>query len=384
MALSSSKTREQANQGRPVGVLRVPQGYDILKIDKAGTYKLAILPYTVPAGAKHPVVKDGEMHYTRDYYVHNGLGTSGKGQAVCPKSTRGERCPICEGIKAGIDSGQLTKEIAKDMYAKQRSLFTLWLPEVQNKVVLFDHSYHGFAKQLNTTISAKVAIPGREWLDYFADPVEGAFMWVTFAEKPLPGNRKFFEAVSFEFEKHGGIPQLILDQALQLDKCFHVESYDALHQLFDQESTVDTTPPADEAPVAGVKPATSQTAPTQPAVVVTTTPAPEPKIQRPAVVTTAAPTPQVAAPAKAGPAKGDTLYHRELGAVTFVKNVNGSVTVLDAADEPVKAKEADLRDTPWPEAKAAATSATNEPEPVPASAGKGDDEEWDADWSEGE
>ena len=384
MALSSKKTREEAAKGPAGRTLRIPQGIKTLKVDKAGTFKMVILPYTVPVGAKHPVAKDGELHYARDYFVHNNLGPDNKGYVICPRLTKGGKCPICEGIQAAIESGEMTKELAKaKYYAKQRTLYTVWLPE-QNQVVLFDHSYHLFSKQLNTTVSAKVAIPGREWIDYFADPAEGAFVYVTFAEKPTP-NGKCYEAVSFDFDRHGGVPDAILAQALQLDNLLVIESAETLRAKFYDEDADDASVSSDTEVVATVS-AVVQPPPTPKPLDIPKPTAPEPKVQRPVVTTTLPPAasapvvsaPAVSAPAAAWPAKGDVAYHVTLGEVKIHKNTNGVISVFDKDDEPHKVNLKDL--SREPQAQAAGTTPEVAPEPAPASAGSGSDEAWDSEW----
>ena len=383
MALSSKKTRDKAAEGPAGRTLRIPQGIKSLKVDKAGTFKMVILPYTVPVGAKHPVAKDGDLHYARDYYVHWNLGSDNKGTAICPRLTKGGKCPICDGIQAAIAAGELTKETAKKYYAKQRTLYTVWLPE-QNQVVLFDHSYHLFSKQLITTVSAKVAIPGREWIDYFADPVEGAFIYVTFAEKVLPGN-KCYEAVSFDFDRHGGVPDAILAQALQLDNLLVIESAETLRAKFYAEDA-DAASVSEDTEVVATGSAVVQPPPTPKPLDIPKPTAPEPKVQRPVVTTTLPPAalgPAVSAlavsgPVAAWPAKGDVAYHVTLGEVKIHKNTNGVISVFDKDDEPHKVNLKDL--SREPQAQAAGTTPEVAPEPAPASAGSGSDEAWDSEW----
>jgi len=344
MALSSKKTREEAAKGPAGRTLRIPQGIKTLKVDKAGTIKMAILPYTVPAGAKHPVAKDGDLHYARDYYVHNNLGSDNKGYAICPRLTKGGKCPICEGINAAIESGELTKETAKKYYAKQRTLYTVWLPE-QNQVVLF---------------------------------------YVTFAEKTFPGG-KCYEAVSFDFDRHGGVPDAILAQALQLDNLLVIESAETLRAKFYDEDADDASVSEDTEVVATVS-AVVQPPPTPKPLDIPKPTVPEPKVQRPVVTTTLPPAasapavsaPTVSAPATAWPAKGDVAYHVTFGKVTIHKNTNGVISVFDSEDEPRKVSLKDL--SREPQAQAAGTTPEVAPEPAPASAGSGSDEAWDSEW----
>jgi hypothetical protein len=146
----------------------LPQGRDLFTVKKAGTVTMVILPYTVPAGAKHPVAQPGEMHYSRDYAVHRNFGASGKDYAICPRVTMGGRCPICEAVRSQLADGVIDKAMAKKLGPSARTLSNVWLVN-ETTVVLFDTSVHTFTKFLNPSVEAKVKLPNRQWIDYFAD-----------------------------------------------------------------------------------------------------------------------------------------------------------------------------------------------------------------------
>lgn len=362
----------------------LPKGVDLFKVDKSCTVKMVILPYTVPVGAKHPVAKDGELHYARDYFVHRNFGPSGKDYAICPRLTRGERCPICDGIRDQLESNQITKEQAKKLRPSQRTLYNVWLPDL-NKTALFDVPHYGFTEPLNTAVSAKVAIPGREWVDYFADPEEGSYIWATFVQTPLPTG-PWYPAKSFDFDRHGGLPADIRQAALPLDSLLAVTSYEDLKARFydmDAQSSQEPTdaeavapPPVIVPPV--VEPVADLRKP--PAVGVPTTYPPAasaavqaPKAPKAADAPASSPAPKAATQTKSGYAKGDKVFHRTLGPVTIHKVAGDVLTVLDSEDEPQKVKPADLSATPFPEDKAPETV------PAPESEDNGGDE-WDSDW----
>jgi hypothetical protein len=367
MALSSKATRDKANEGNQVGVIRVPKGVDLVRIDKAQTLKMVILPYVVPQGAHHPVARPGDMHYSRDYYVHRNFGASGKDFAICPKLTLGQRCPICEAIKTQLANGEIDKDTAKKLGGAPRTLYNVWLPET-NKVILFDTSFHTFTRILNTTVAAKTAIPGREWIDYFADPAEGSVMYVTFIEKPLPSG-KFYEAVSFEFDKHGGVPAEVLQQAMPLDSLLAVDSYDELSARF-WDTDIPATPAVAE--VAAAPSITLAEAPEAPeAPVVKTQDIPAPKQEQPATNDSAL----------AWAAKGCTVFHKEMGQCTVYKNVDGVVTVMDSSDEPHKVKLGDLAAKPWP-GKTNSDQASQVNVPAAVAASDASDDSWDSDWKD--
>lgn len=383
MALSSKNTRDHGNRGNQIGVILLPKGVDLFKVDKSATVKMVIIPYTVPAGAKHPVAKDGELHYSRDYFVHRNFGPSGKDYAICPRLTHGGRCPICDGIRDQLETGQMTKEQAKKLRPSQRTLYNVWLPD-QNKTALFDVPHYGFTEPLNLAVSAKVAIPGREWIDYFADADEGSFIWATFVQTPLPTG-PWYPAKSFEFEKHGGLPPDIRQAALPLDNLLAVATYEELKARFydiDAESSPEEQP-AD----AGIAPPSPIIVPPvvepvadlrkPPAVGVPTTyPPAASAAPKAADVPASSPTPKATAPTKSGLAKGDKLFHKTLGAVTVHKVAGDVVTVMDSEEEPQKVKPADLSATPF-------AAETPEPAaPVAEEASDSSTEEWDADWDQ--
>ena len=414
MALSSSGHRSSVNSASQVGVLRLPQGTNLLSIKSPGLVKLVILPYTVPQGAKHPVAKPGEQHYARDYYVHKDFGPSGKAQAVCPRLTFGKPCPICEAIQSQLQSGQISKDQAKKLNAKQRTLFNVWTPD-DGKVLVFDVSYHTFTKSLYQIVGANVAIPGFEFADYFADAVDGSFIHATFVEKPLPTG-PYRDLVAALFTKHGGVPADVLAKAVPLDNLLIVESYEALKAKFwdldADEASDSATADADHVPVVvtSAPVTTSGLVVNKPISVPVVTPAP---IQTTAVPSVTAP---VAPPAPVAPVapqtepdsppatqakkrttqpkqaaddpnawaqKGKTVYSRAYGECTVLKNQDGVITILDSADEPHKAKLDELASTPWPEALPSEAPATaGEGEAQAASGGEEDSDGWD--WEEPE
>lgn len=415
MALSSSGHRSSVNSASQVGVLRLPQGTNLLSIKSPGLVKLVILPYTVPQGAKHPVAKPGEQHYARDYYVHKDFGPSGKAQAVCPRLTFGKPCPICEAIQSQLQSGQISKDQAKKLNAKQRTLFNVWTPD-DGKVLVFDVSYHTFTKSLYQIVGANVAIPGFEFADYFADAVDGSFIHATFVEKPLPTG-PYRDLVAALFTKHGGVPADVLAKAVPLDNLLIVESYEALKAKFwdlDADETAEAaTADADHVPVVvtSAPVTTSGLVVNKPISVPVVTPAPIQTTAVPSVTAPVAPaapvTPQAPAAPQAEPAsppatqtkkrttqpkqaaedapyawaqKGKTVYSRLHGECTVLKNQDGVITILDSADEPHKAKLDELAAKPWPEALQGTAPATTSESEVQAASGEdegGDDWDWE-------
>ena len=360
MAISSARTREQNKAGNTVGVVRVPQGTDLWRVEKAGMYQMVILPYTVPQGSRHPYAKPGEQHYSRDYYIHRNFGASGKDYAICPRLTMGLPCPICEAIKQQLTSGEIDKDAAKKLNASHRTLYNVWLPK-ENKVVIFDTSFYGFSETLNSAVDAKVQIPGMEWADYFADPVEGSTLYVQYVESPLPfGGNKFYKAASVDFVQHKEpVPQDILKQAVALDTSLVIENYESLKARF-WDIEMPTTDSVEDKEIPSTRTQVAVKRPEEPKA---------PKLEEPKT----APRTEVK-----GFAKGQSLYHKELGMVTFVKQADGSATVMDSDDDPVKVRSEDLSVEPWSETVSASVS---EPTVATTASAEGD-EAWDSGWKD--
>lgn len=396
MALSSSSARKAAAQGPQVGVIRMPKGTDLFKIKAAGQIKMVIFPFTIGAGAKYPNSRDpqiptpkaGQQAFVRDYYTHNNFGASGKEFAICPRLTHGLPCPICEAIKDQLSSGQITKDQAKAMNAKQRSLFNVWLPE-ENKVVLFDTSYNTFTKQMYSVVGATAAVAGMEYADYFADATEGSFIHATFIEKPLSGN-KYYELVAAILQKHGGVPAYVLAKAVALDDVLVTESYEALKARFWDLDASEADSASDEVaeavadvPVVVAQPPAPIVVNTQPPVAVTapvTAPA-APKAQPPKQTKPKAEKPSVEPQAQAELVKGSTVYHNVFGKCEVLKVQGNVITILDEADEPHKVQPIELSKEPTPAAIQAASQVKADSAADQASASG--DESWD-DWSDEE
>lgn len=364
--LSAAAAINQMNSGNAVGVVRVPQGIDLFRVKKAGMVRMAIVPYIIPQDAKGlpDGVSVGDMYYQRTFFTHGNFGPQGKSYEICPKMTFGERCPICEARSELFASGSVEdKELAKKLKPKQRTLFNIYLPD-ENKVVLFETSFHTFTEMLYKSIQTKLQIPGYDWVQYFPDPEDGAWIYANFEEKALPGS-KFYEATTFEFQPHKGLPKEVLAQAMPLDNLLNVESYQSLYAMYWDapapepvaKATVGTASLSEPKKTEGVS---KQEAPKQEA--------PASKEAKPA-------------PAQSSMdswiVKGAAAYHKTIGAGTIYK-VNGDVvTFLDAEDNPSKVKISELSQTPFPSVPSPAE------ETVGAAVGEdsGDsDAPWDADW----
>lgn len=392
MPVSFRKSQEhhKKNAANRVGTIVVPSGYDLYKPANAGNHQLVILPYTIQPGARGlpDGLGVGDKHFERSYFVHSGFGASGKEKSVCLNKTFGQRCPICEALReewANVDrENKAATDALKAIGPKPRALYNVFVPdkgtkisEWKGKVQILDVSYHNFTKVLYAAIETKLEIQGREYVEFFADPIEGSVLHVNLVEKKLGGNA-FYEAAAFDFDKHGGVPAEILGQALNLDDLLAVETYEAIKaKYYDLEESTEVA--AKEEP----KKETIVVNTTVPPTPVTTTTAP-PVAQEPIVApveaTKTATT--TTAPAVTVPAwlvKGATVQHALLGQVTVLKvSERGEVTVLDKDDEPHKARLSDLAQVAIVSDQPPA--AKTEAEPQKSDIPTDDDGSWDSAW----
>ena len=237
--LSAKRWAETADSGFTPTVVALPEGVSFFSPKKAGTYRLEIIPYEVPAkpkGGQNPNAQAGELHYERTYFSHRGIGADEKSY-VCPAKTAGKPCPICEHRKELMRSKDSDEDLIKALAPKQRQLWNVYdHGDAEKGVQVWDISFHLFGKQLKATINNADEDDGWE---YFADPADGLTLRVGMEEKSFAGN-SFLEAASIGFKaRREPLADEILDAANPLDDLLVLVDYDKLKSIFLQEEGVD-------------------------------------------------------------------------------------------------------------------------------------------------
>ena len=356
-----------AQQGNRVGLLNIPGGYDLFK-PEAKMVKMAILPYQVVGPNPHPMVANGDWSVFLEYNRFMGLGSDRKGSALNYSKTFGQKCAISE-LASKFDKDDKTRPRNQRM-----AIFNIYLPE-EKKVCLFDFSYANFAKPLFTSVNAKIESGMTRYKDieYYADPECGYWLYVTFKESVFDGS-KFFEAVDFDYEPHGGLKPEIIAKAVSLNNVLQLQTYAEVHAKYVEGGFEDPDDTIEDIPVDDVaEPVTN--AVVKPAVV--EKPAEEAPVEK-AVVKTQA-------PQKRTIVKGEILFHADFGRVKVVKVVDDVVTVMDDEDEPHKVHEAELHMgpvakpevKPEPAVESKPKTRTTKPKTPPAPVEPaGDDDDW--------
>jgi len=242
--LSAKKWAATADSGFTPTVVKLPDGTQFFSPKKAGTYRLEIIPYEVPAnpkGGQNPNAQAGELHYERTYFSHRGIGADEKSY-VCPAKTTGKPCPICEHRKELMRDKDADEDLIKSLSPKQRQLWNIYdHGDVEKGVQVWDVSFHLFGKQLKATINNADEDDGWE---YFADPADGLTLRVGMEEKSFAGN-SFLEAASIGFKaRREPLSDEILDAAQPLDDLLILVEYSKLKSIFLQEEGLEH--PADE------------------------------------------------------------------------------------------------------------------------------------------
>jgi hypothetical protein len=237
--LSAKRWAETADSGFTPTVVKLPEGVNFFSPKKAGTYRLEIVPYEVPAnpkGGQNPNAQPGELHYERTYFSHRGIGADERSY-VCPAKTAGRPCPICEHRKELMRDRDADEDLIKALAPKQRQLWNIYdHAEPEKGVQVWDVSFHLFGRQLKATINNADEDDGWE---YFADPADGLTLRVGMEEKSFAGN-SFLEAATIGFKaRKEPLSDEILDAAQPLDDLLILMDYEKLKSIFLQEEGVD-------------------------------------------------------------------------------------------------------------------------------------------------
>jgi hypothetical protein len=207
------------------GTLNLPGGVEYFKPEKKGKYRLDLLPYRVTKKG-HPEVEKGELWYQRTIFVHFGVGADDKA-FLCPK-TINKACPICEEWKKLRKSEDADEDMVKALRPKERELFNvIHLDEDEEKVLLFEYSYHNFGRLLEEELEGD----GGDEVAGFAELEGGKTLVVKFRKKTI-GKNSFFEASDISFEDRDDYDEAILEDVLDLDKILNIPSYEELQKAF--------------------------------------------------------------------------------------------------------------------------------------------------------
>ena len=210
-----------------------PEGIELWKPDKEGTFLIRILPYEVTKPGHPDNIAVGKYFYRRPYFVHFDVGGSGRA-IICPR-TFGQPCPICEEVRRlSSEDYEKNKKIINEIKGKEQDLYAVILPkEDPEKIFLFDWAHSKFTLLLKK----KIAKADPEILG-FAAADGGMVLKVTTVEANF-NSKKFVTTdevgANIEFLPGKSLANLsdeILDAVPKLDDLLECPSYDEIEALF--------------------------------------------------------------------------------------------------------------------------------------------------------
>ncbi len=224
--VSAKKWAQQHDSGSR-NTLKIPDGVEFFKVDKAGPRKIDIVPYY--AGKGNPRADEGSPHWERTFWVHR-FGPNAE-MRVCAQKTFNKPCPICEYRAEQIRNGE-NDDIVKALAPKERQLFNVIDNDDRDKgVQIWDYSYHLFGKHLKKKIDNADEDDGYE---FFADPDKGFRVKIGFSKETM-GSNPFYTGSDIEFKTRDPLTDEELNSAVCLDELLVCPDYKELKRVFLQE-----------------------------------------------------------------------------------------------------------------------------------------------------
>lgn len=229
MARDIAKRRAQeSSHGGGGARINLPDGVSFFKND-GKTVELDFIPYTIN-NALNPDVRAGRVQvgYMADalmYKQHVDIGASQE-KYICP-TTFGKPCPICEAYAEAKKKGTMDKDELKALRPKERMLYNVIdAKDKSGAVQIWDVSYHLFTKQLEHEQEEH-----EEYYSYWF-PEAGYTLRIRFEKKSIDRGEPFYEADRIDFTERNPLTDDDLKQAVDLDACLQVLSYEKLEAIF--------------------------------------------------------------------------------------------------------------------------------------------------------
>ncbi len=181
-----------------------------------------VIPYIV--GSRDPKLKEGEVSYILDIWVHSGVGIN-EDRYVCVARNYGQPCPICERQKEMRLAGTFSDDEVKELSPKRRAVYNVQVcdtAEEEAKGIQIWEVSHFMTERLFSELSRK---PKGGGFIPFSDPDNG---------KMLAFNKKSpMEYVGHKMvDRDEPISDALLEEAFTLDELIYIPSYEELYAAF--------------------------------------------------------------------------------------------------------------------------------------------------------
>ncbi len=230
---------KKQQQGKSRGWFMIPKDMSLFKEHETDRerIKLDILPYLV-TDDKHPDADPedpesalkGNYWYKRPAYLHYQVG-SGNTAVVCPKLTKGKRCPICEYTRQKWEEYNAGK-IEKDGIPSKPQLRYIYVviplnvKDYDEKPYLWDIANGNFQEVIEEDLKEK---PEK---GDFPSLEGGRTLEIRFSADKI-GKNEYFYASDIDYPKREeDYDEAILDEVPNLDDLLVIKSYKEIEALF--------------------------------------------------------------------------------------------------------------------------------------------------------
>jgi hypothetical protein len=231
---------------RGIGAVQLPEGVQFYKFKESGTVRLDVIPYRTSKPQRHPDAVD-DVWYEVTYFIHRNVGQNNL-TVICPKSTFGKPCPICEYRNTLDRSDEHDLKIIKDLMPKERQLFNVVVLDANTKIespkiYVLDQPRYEFGRVIDELV--KNADEDDEHYQYYVDLKIGSTLKLTINEKNA-GDFKYFGVSSIEIKpRKYKYDESVLEHTVDLDATLQITPYDELKNMFHSEGNHAVELPSD-------------------------------------------------------------------------------------------------------------------------------------------
>jgi len=189
---------------------------------KEGDHLYNVIPYIT--GKYDPKLKEGEVSYVLDIWVHTGVGIN-EDRFVCPARNYNRPCPICERQKEMRLLGTFTDDEIKSLNPKRRAVYNVQVldsAEEENKGVQIWEVSHWLTERLFSELARK---PKGGGFIPFSDPDNGKMLALTMQTKQEYIGHKMLD-------REEEITDALLEAAYTLDELIYIPDYTELYAAF--------------------------------------------------------------------------------------------------------------------------------------------------------
>lgn len=233
--LVSARKRANEHENLYQGTtIKIPQGVNQFKVQKAGPMRVDIMPYRVGKG--NPFADEGYTYFERTFWTHRNVGSNNESY-ICLNKTFKKPCPICDYQNKMRKDPSATDDAIKALNPSERQLWNVIDHSDKKKgIQVWEVAYFNFGKQLDAKLKNS---DEEDNYDYFYDLKKGFTLKLGVTEESFAGN-SFYKVTDIEFkpraEPYG---KEMIDQSTCLDDLLKETDYNKLKEIFESGATIE-------------------------------------------------------------------------------------------------------------------------------------------------